>query len=347
MNLSGRAMECEGRDFTGSASAAAQQFETHGFAGASNCSWIGGSGKLDMKSCEYILHPGNPGGSIEIGPAGCGGATLTTSECTWSIPAQKGIATNYTNQATNPASVSMQANGSFTYSVVSGSSFMCGKGTLSGGFNEKWTVTGYSPGGVPISATVTEHPPVGIFLTGNQLAAESYPVSLGGSQSAAAKRTFEIAGRTVSCNEASVAGEATSSSSSFVLSPSYSSCTAVVLGNLLPATVDASGCTETYSVTASKAPYTASLNLNCSSPLKITVTSGETTVCTYTVATQSGLGAVNLANTGQGTSRGVDVGWQLSPIPYTRTSGTLATCGGSGGKGNATATGTVQVHGSI
>lgn len=346
MNLNGRAVECGGLDFSGQVSAASQQVETQA-AAPTNCSWFAGSGKIDMKSCDFILHPGNPNGSIEIGPAGCGAATLTAGECTWSIPAQTGIATSYTNQATSPSSVSMQTSGGFAYSVVSGSSTVCGsKGTLTGTLSTEWTVTGYS-GGAAIPALVTDQPPAGIFLTGNQLAAESYPVSLSGSQSAAAKRTFDFASRTVTCSEASVAGEATSASSSFTLSPSYSNCTAVVLGNVLPATVDASGCTETYSVTASKAPYTASLALTCSKPLKVVVSSGGTTVCTYEVASQSGLGTVNLANTGAGTLRGVDVAWQLTSIPFTRTTGTLGTCGGSGGKGNATATGTVQVHGSI
>lgn len=346
MTLNNRAMDCEGLDFVDSATGPAQELETQVVDRTSNCSWFAGAAELKMNSCELILHPGNPGGSIELGPAGCGGATLTTKECTWSIPAQKGIATNYTNQSTKPASVSMQANGGFTYSVVSGSIFVCGKGTLGGGFYAGWTVTG-SAGGMPIPAAVTDHPSVGIFLSGSELAAEGYPVNLGGVQNPSAKRTINIVNRTVTCNQATVAGKATSASSSFTLSPSYSGCTAVVLGNPLPATVDASGCTETYTIASSKAPYTASLNLNCSSPLKISVSNGGSTVCEYEVASQSGLGTVNLANTGEGTARGVDVGWQLGSVQVTRTSGALATCGLTGGKGTATATGTMQVRGSI
>lgn len=346
MNLNGRAVECDGIGFDAETSAPTQQLQTSKASETSNCKSSIGSGQLDLNSCQFVLHPGNPGGSVEIGPAGCGGVTLTAGECTWSVPAQTGIATNYTNQATNPTSVSMQTAGNFTYSVVKGTIATCGKGTLGGSLSTGWTITALNAGGEPISASVTDNLPLGVFLTGNQLAAESYPASLNGVQSAAAKRTFEIAGRTVSCNQANLTGTAASASSSFSLSPSYSGCTAVVLGNLLPATVDASGCSEVYSVTASKAPYTASLNLSCSSPLTINVTSGGTTVCTYTVASQSGLGAVNLTNTGNGAARGVDVGWALTGLAYTRTAGTLATCGGSGGKGIATATGTVQVHGS-
>lgn len=344
MNLGGRAMNCDGVDFVASVNAPTQQLQTIKASETTNCSWFAGSGQLDLNSCEFVLHPGNPNGSIDIGPAGCGSATLSVGECTWSIPAQTGIATSYSNQNTKPASVSLETSGSLSYSVVSGNSLLCGKGTLTGALYTNWNVTGWKAGAA-ISATVTDHPSVGLFLTGNQLAAESYPVSLVGVQSAAAKRTFNFQNRTVTCNEVSLTGSASSASSSFGLSPSYSGCSAVVLGNTYPATVDASGCTEAYSVTASKAPYTASLNLNCSSPLKVVVTSGESTLCAYEVASQSGLGAINLANTGSGSTRGVDVEWQIGSLAYSRTSGTLLTCGKTGITG--TATGTVQVHGSI
>jgi hypothetical protein len=344
MNLNGRVMECEGSNFSGVATGPVQELDTTG-SGASKCSWFAGAGELQMNSCKFILHPGNPSGTVEIGPAGCGGATLTTTECTWSIPPQ-GIATNYyPNNASKPESVSMATNGGFSYTVVKGSLFVCGKGTITGSLGAQWGITAQLEGG-PISATVTDHPAVGIFLTGSELAAESYPVSLGGVQSASAKRIFDFYGRTVTCNEAGVAGKATGSSSKFELSPSYSGCSAFLLGSTLPATVDASGCTEAYSVTASKAPYTASMDLNCSSALKVVVTGeGGTTVCTYTVTTQSGLGAINLANTGSGSSRGVDVEWQIGALPYTRTTGSAVVCGKA--STTATATGTVQVHGSI
>lgn len=169
--------------------------------------------------------------------------------------------------------------------------------------------------------------------------AAAYPVTLSGGQDTT--HNFNYQNREVTCETASFNSTAAAGAASETheITPSYSNCHAVVLGNKLPATVEMGSCTYVFNAAGTVTVKCPSGDIN----IRIYNTSGGHTegneVCRYTVKAQGPLSGVGYTNNAGGT---VTVAANVG-VATERVKGTLVTCGAA--SATATYTGKTTVAG--
>ena len=156
--------------------------------------------------------------------------------------------------------------------------------------------------------------------------AESEPVTFKGSSS---DNVFITNAGEVACSTSSFAGtNATKTSSTATLTPTYSGCKAF---GFLSATVEPHGCTYTFHLVEGSSLPTATVDVNCTGTNEITINS---TGCVVHVPPQAGLKHVVFENIASKPRT-------IKAIKYTATSG----CLNPGTSTNGTYTGTVTISG--
>ena len=162
----------------------------------------------------------------------------------------------------------------------------------------------FSPGIRPLAARLTPAPLPHTPL----LEAEKYPAAITGPQVTQHKLT--ISGGSAKCNTAQFSATAATATASLSLSPAMSQCTALGLG----ATWNMKSCSYKHNVLNSGPPYTASMDISCSTGGdEIVIT---TAVCTIKIPPQSGLKGIGLENSGAGSERAVVSTYNLTAITY-------------------------------
>lgn len=187
---------------------------------------------------------------------------------------------------------------------------------------------------------------------------EEYPVILKGSQSTAYEFTLP-GGRVFKCATATYIGEggkAAAEAGEVVMTPSFSGCSAVILGNIVPMTVTMNGCA--YAVTTESETsgsikeegweVTGSMHVKCPAGKVIEFhvwqnaekhANGEPALCTYTTAPQGPISSLDFKleeKNGEGAGTSGTVRDTLTGIKVTRTGGTLLTCGAVNQEASAT-----------
>jgi phage FluMu protein Com len=195
-----------------------------------------------------------------------------------------------------------------------------------------------------------------------EVTASEYPATLEGSESGAQSFSFE-GGRTIECSGSSFNGTYTEAESkaeeaSYVVAPSYSECSAKILGKSTTATVTANGCTYQLqpkrSMTGSLEgwEYSGTLSVKCPEGKKIEAHVFETpksdeegiSLCTYTIAAQGPRDIVYFKTDESGEK--VTAHAALTGLTVTRASGTTATCGAESQTGAYAGTAGVETIGS-
>jgi hypothetical protein len=169
--------------------------------------------------------------------------------------------------------------------------------------------------------------------------AAEYPATLGGEQIASEKHAFTVAGgRKWTCEGATFAGTLAGASATQTITPSYTGCHANILGAILPMTVTFNDCDYLFHVNAgSTHDWTGTTDLSCpTSDVTLHIYKEGSAhieaneVCRYTMKPQTGLGNIAYKTT-TGTPNDLDLKFNVTGIAYTKTLGTLATCGAASG----------------
>lgn len=309
---------------------------------------------LKMNGCKLIYHPAVGMGSVDIGPAGCGPITMEGANCTRSFSPQTGLATSFSNEGGSPSTVKIKDEASgVQYTLAKGTLAACGT-SGSGTFTGSWQLKAFNNGGTQIGAQVVGG--TGFYMTGKKSAepgsqpkfeAEQYPVTITGFQDSANKQALTIGGnRKLQCQEVNTLSTASAASSQISLGMEYGACVVTVLGNEFPAAVSTNSCSLVLHALNAGPPYSGSIDVACAKEgeaIEVNTYNGGALFCTYKISPQLGLTGVGLSNVGSGNERGVTASFGLSGIVVTRTSGTLAACGGASQK--ATYTGATTLHG--
>lgn len=347
----GRVAECPPSPFAATAAFAPTETLTPASMADAKCNTYEGAATLKMNGCKLIYHtgaetePGSFGGTVDIGPSGCGPMVLDGPTCNRLFPSQAGLAASYENQGEGPeSSVRIDLNAIVQY-TAEGPTFLCGSGVQSGNYLASWELGAMNEGGEKIGVSVKA---VGLFLAGKEskeeasqprVEAEQYPLTVGGEQDPADVHVLTFAGgRKVECDEVNSSGAATGATSELSLGVKYVGCEGTILSQPgFPSTIAMNGCQQLIDVLNAGPPYAGSLGIGCSK-------GGETIdvmvyldskaqaegkpFCTWKISAQSGLGGIGLANFGSGSDRGIAADLAVKGIAYTRTQGTLANCGG-------------------
>lgn len=288
-----------------------------------SCESFEGPVSWKMNGCKISFTPGVEGtgpGTFTIGPAGCSPISLTSKYCTRLIGAQSGKA-SFSNQGSGVA-ISIQE--AFLQSSVAKESPTCKPETIS--YFASWTVT---PNNGVVQLTSSQ---VGVYLGGSGFAAESYPVSLTGTQDATSVTTLTRASRQYKCTQADMAGQLASTSGTLTLAPKYTGCLAYVGGITMPAEIEANSCAYTVG-------STGSFGVSCSEAgdaIKITLYSNTTKqsegipLCVYRIAPQTSGSTIGLSTFGEGNKRGVALAFSANALTSERTVGTTGNCGEKG-----------------
>ncbi|HEX6687676.1 MAG TPA: hypothetical protein VF085_03300, partial [Solirubrobacterales bacterium] len=199
-----------------------------------------------------------------------------------------------------------------------------------------------------LASSASAMKPVGFFLAGEKseekakqprFEAESYPVTLRGTQNTAHVFTSQIG--SWSCNTAEFFGEQSSATAEQWLWMSYFQCTPPFgSGSISP-----NGCEYKLHVANSGPPYTGQLEVVCpkEKSYELSFTSGAVT-CTMAIPAQTGLNGVSFKNTGTGSARAVEVSFNVTGLKYSL-KGPPLLCK-AGAYENGTYTGTMTLHGS-
>jgi len=313
------------------------------------------SAEVKMNSCSYVLNVANAGppysGSLNVTCSKEGDAIEAialsggTPACVYKIAPQSGLKTIGLSN-TGQGSVSADFDLKVAATRALGTLATCGGPSVTATYGGTSILQGEDGEGSPIDVYMSGEPSLGLEVVGKEsgekesqprLDADAYPADVAGTQDPADPHVLTYAGRTFSCDGVYTDGELLAASSSIALQAQYTNCDAVVLGNLLPAEVKMNSCSYVLNVANAGPPYSGSLNVTCSKEgdaIEAIALSGGTQVCVYKIAPQSGLKTIGLSNS----AAGVLVDFSLGSIATTRSSGTLASCGGP--SGNATYGGT-------
>lgn len=305
---------------------------------------------LALHSCKFIFHPGsesspgNYGGTMDIGPTGCGSMTLTGPQCTRSFAAQTGLPVTFHNEGTgSKAMTTISVSAPVTYTITKGSPSFCGSGTEHATYLNSWQVSA-TKDGENVDFSVTEHPPVGIFIerkegTERRVEAERYPATLTASQEPGNeyKLTFGEGFRPMSCESGTLQGTVSSASKRLELNPILQGCQTQLASTKYPTSVLLHSCNLSLNVLNVGPPYAASLDLGCSKegdaievkayPSIKRMEEEYSPLCAYKLAPQTGLSGVELEMLGTGAHRSIATIFNVQGLAYTRTSGTLTNCG--------------------
>lgn len=311
---------------------------------ASNCT-------LASNGCEFIFHPGTedvsyPGagrfeGSADIGPEGCGPATVKYGlfdKCTASIPAQSGLNATFENLGEGAVRIEVSTN-DLEYTASGPGAWGCANETLkTGAFDASWEAQG--EGNFQVAGV-----PSGIYLAGEKsekaaqqprFEAEAYPTGFSGEEDATQLPTFSLYGgaTTTKCSQAWFFGTLGSATSALPVSAEYSQCKT----GTLPATVRPFGdCHFVLNALNAGPPYTGSVDFGCSESEGIEVLTYASlkaqqegkVLCEAVITPQNGITGVSYTNVGEGSGRSIQVKASLSGIEYAYTRYS-AVCPGSG-----------------
>jgi hypothetical protein len=176
----------------------------------------------------------------------------------------------------------------------------------------------------------------------DEFTAETYPVTLTGSNEPESSDVFTTTAGPVTCKKAKYVGTTTGPSTSITIAPSYEECT----GFGFPAVVTVNGCHYVFNIVGGTSTN-GDVDLVCPAGNQMTVVAAVagTTKCIVHVSSQSDItGTLNYTQIGSGTTREVTVDDGISGIDYTHTEGTgigKCTPGGSATNGTLTAKGVV------
>jgi hypothetical protein len=170
-----------------------------------------------------------------------------------------------------------------------------------------------------------------------QFRAEEYPTAATAS-GAGAEQKVTLGALKGQCKTATASGTISAPSSALTLTPSFSSCKV----NGINATVKFNSCAYVLNSTNEVAPYKGTLNVACSKGGdKIEIVQSATN-CIASIPAQSGLSAVDLANTGK-KSRGRTITATMNVTGLSYTQGSL--CPEPGAYTNGVYTGNLTVSG--
>ncbi len=174
----------------------------------------------------------------------------------------------------------------------------------------------------------------------------SYPLAWVGEQTGIFNELVLEGSRKLRCGKATFSGtqsesEATTFSWTASVTPTYSECTAEILGNVTPATVTMNGCTYTFTLTGiyiNATEATGSMDIKCPVGKSIEIhvwqtsakhTSNGTALCTYSIGAQSLLGPLNysLSGPGERPHTYLTVEMNIAGLSVSKTSGTITNCG--------------------
>ncbi len=134
--------------------------------------------------------------------------------------------------------------------------------------------------------------------------AESYPAT--GDSELDTVNTFTSQGRVVKCTTYTYVSTLAAASTTMTATPSYSGCTATVLGKTFPVTITMNGCDFLFHATnpSGPNPYLATADLVCTGSNDVVIHLYETAAkhtanepsCTFTIKPQTGLEHVALTN---------------------------------------------------
>jgi hypothetical protein len=313
-----------------------------------------GTPTLKTNGCQLSFRPGaetspgNFGGTIDIGPAGCGPMSLTVSGCTTTIGAQSGLNATFENVGSGEKAV-VYANlnsGGLKYSVTGKSG--CPVGSFTGGWTTTWLLTAFNEAGALTGLHVVKN--AGVYMAGEKseeaakqpkLNAEKYPVSLLGSQTTAL--SFGVNAGSAKCSTIQFDGKLAAASAEQSLNSEYSGCTVFGFGG----TIASNGCQYVLHVLNSGPPYTGTADIACPAGKSIEIVAKLAGVlkCKETISSQSGLEGVTFSTVGAGSERGVEVKFNLAGIKYTQTAGEGAgSCKSAGAFSDGTLTGATTLY---
>lgn len=189
---------------------------------------------------------------------------------------------------------------------------------------------------------------VGVFVGGEEsaeeakqpkLEAESYPASLHGTNDTA--QVFGTKLGSWSCGTGELNHQQSAATASQTLWMSYYLCTPPI-GTMKA--INANGCEYVLHVANAGPPYQGSLDLSCPAgkSYELVMTVGGNT-CTIAIPPQTGLEGIDLTNVGSGSTRGVQLAFELTGMSYSLLGPKLICQAGS--YTNGTYTGTMTLRG--
>jgi len=305
------------------------------------CSAAGVAFTMHMNGCRTIFHAD---GTMDIGPPGCGPISFTTSvyPCEVTIGSQTGLpGLSYENREKH-----VRINASVKGMKYTQKGSKCTAGTYTDGqLNGSWEAYATSGG---VNTGLSFGPiPTGVFVSSEyKLDAEAFPVSISGAQPFGNPNVFGTTFGTVRCPSATFNGEPSAASADLSLQADYS--TGCVTNGTSGTTMAMNGCTYVLHIAGSGPPYTGTEDIACPAEKVIEIiykVLGETK-CTWTIGAQSGLSGLTFTNTGSGSKRAVEVGYNLSGIHYHQWEGSgFGRCTPTGDYTNGTYTGNVTLSG--
>lgn len=295
--------------------------------------------QLELNGCSMTYKPGVEtapgvyGGTIDIGPAGCGPMSISKwgaawcSSYTYSVSPKTGLPAEFENVGSGPSArvkIRIHAQG---LNVGAPPPFTgCGSSGENGSYEGSWEMS--AGGGVHVDGAA------GLFLSGKAFEGERSPESVIGQEDATALPKFTAGGISTTCKQADFNGTISAATSALPLTASYGECKS----GTPPALVKMNTCGYTLNVLNASAPYSGSLDVACTkagdaievrSYASVAKMEEDKPICIASIGAQSGLSSVGLANLGSGSSRAVDVTPNLSGYTYNY-SRLSAVCPGSG-----------------
>jgi subtilisin family serine protease len=278
----------------------------------SECNW-----SVTENGCSYLLDAGNAffggeyAGSVDI-VCPEGKEIVIRGQfgiCEVQIPAQSDLeAITYTNPESNPQQVEATfALTGLEYTEVD---------TAFCEFTETATRNdGEYSGGTTVGAENAAEEAIGITVEGEaaehdpRFEADEYPATISGEQDPEAKHTFDfLNAESVSCEQATLSGEASGHSTTLSLAPSYSECNWSVTEN---------GCS--YLLDAGNAffggEYAGSVDIVCPEGKQIVI-KGQFGLCEVHVPPQSDLEAITYTNP-ESNPQQVEATFALTGLEYT------------------------------
>ncbi len=345
----GNGIQCTNAQFSATATGPTASFSLT--PTMSSCLFLGQKTTWNMNSCSYKHNVANAGppysASMDIACSKAGDEiVISNSYCTVRVPAQSGLkAIELANSGEgteraitityNATGISFKEEGILCHGPGSHTN-----GTYTGTTKLSALDANGKANGLYISGGGTQ----GVFISGKEsseealkpkLTAEKYPVALSGPQVTAHKLTVSK-GNGIQCTNAQFSATATGPTASFSLTPTMSSC--LFLGQ--KTTWNMNSCSYKHNVANAGPPYSASMDIACSKAGDEIVISNS--YCTVRVPAQSGLKAIELANSGEGTERAITITYNATGISF-KEEGIL--CHGPGSHTNGTYTGTTKLAG--
>lgn len=241
--------------------------------------------------------------------------------CVYTVKGQK-VESEATDLAGPPKELVWTSNSALAATRVKGGVLTCGEAEGSAKY-EGLTTLSATNGGGSVGLDRGEPAPEPTSLT-----AASYPLVVSAEQTAGKTHVFTYQGRPSTCGSLTFdpIGSYGAATNSIKVTPTYANCHAVILGNILPATITHNECVYNFTVGVSLTGN--SLDLECPTGKKVQIhvySAGAhtTEVCTYEIGSQTVEG-VSYSNMGSGD---ITIATN-STFAASKTKGDFVTCGG-------------------